>query len=137
MQEKRLNSALGIKELVINSTFVIRNSAFMRNNSGFSLIGLVIFLVVVGIALPPLLLIAYNAVNNSVSDEIMLNATTLATEQMENIKAMSFGNIASSGSQAFTGSFNKYSYSVNVIYVSPPNYDVDAGTQTSYKRVQV
>jgi len=109
----------------------------MKRNNGFSLIGLVIFLVVVGIALPPLLLLAYNAVNNSVSDEIMLNATTLATEQMENIKALPFGNIASSGSQVFTGSFNKYSYAVDVIYVNPPNYDVNAGTTTNYKRVQV
>jgi len=106
-------------------------------NKGFSLLGLVIFMIVVGIALPPLLLIAYNAVNNTVSDEIMLNATALASEVLEGIKAKPFGNISSSGPQAFGGSFNKYSHSVDVVYINPPNYDMDAGIETNYKRVQV
>lgn len=109
----------------------------MNKNKGFSLVGLVIFMIVVGICLPPLLLTAYNAVNNSVSDEIMLNATSLANEEMEVIKAKTFQNIVSQGAQAFSSPFNKYSYSVNVIYISPPDYDVDAGTPTNYKRVQV
>lgn len=67
----------------------------------------------------------------------MLTEVALATEQMEKIKALPFANITSSDSQNFSGNFNKYSYSIGVVYVNPPNYDVNAGTATNYKRVQV
>lgn len=110
----------------------------MKNNGGFSLIGLIIFMLVVGIALPPLLMIGYNAVENSIKEEIMLNSTSLAGEKMEDIKTLSFTNINSQSNQAFSGAFNRYNYSVSVNYVSSPNYDISVDpTQTNYKRVQV
>ncbi len=110
---------------------------FMKNRNGFTLIGLIIFMVVVGIALPPLLMVAYNAVENSVAEEILLNSTNLANEVMDEIKIMVFSNIVSQSNQAFTGNFSNYSYDLTVYYVSSPNYDTDAGTTTKYKHVNI
>ncbi len=109
----------------------------MKNNSGFSLIGLVIFMVVAGIALPPLLIIAYNSVQNSVATEVMLNSVNLANEKMEDLKTLSFTNLVNQ-TGSFSGAFSQYSYSVTVYYVSPPNYDLSVNpTVTNYKRVVV
>jgi type II secretory pathway pseudopilin PulG len=109
----------------------------MKKERGITLVGLIIFLVVIGIALPPLLMIAYNSVENSVNNEMMLNSTSLAAEKMDDLKTLSFANLANTAG-SFTATFSQYSFSVSVNYVSPPNYDTSVNpTQTNYKRVEV
>ncbi|MCM8784372.1 MAG: type II secretion system GspH family protein [Candidatus Omnitrophica bacterium] len=110
----------------------------MQMNRGVTLLELVVFIIVAGIALPPLLMVASQAVHNAVVNEIILTSTGLAEGKMEEIKLLNFDNVGDSLG-TFSSPFGNYSFSVSVGCVTSSNYDNPQTCQPTdnYKRVAV
>ena len=110
----------------------------MNKKQGITLLELILFMIIVGIALPPLLMVASIAVQNTITEEIILKTTNLAEEKMEEIKALSFDDITDSSGQ-FNGPFQDYSFSISVGCISPPDYENthSCNITDNYKRVTV
>jgi len=104
-------------------------------NKGVTLIELILFIVVIGIALPPLLILSSQAVYNSLVEEIRFTSVSLANEVIEGIKGKSFKNIVSEGPIYFSENFSKYSYTITVSYVNPDL--TETAIPTNYKRITV
>ncbi|MCM8778346.1 MAG: hypothetical protein NC898_03780 [Candidatus Omnitrophica bacterium] len=107
----------------------------MNSDRGVTLLELILFILVVGIAIPPLLVVASHAVYNTVANEIILKSTSLAEEKMEEIKSLNFDEIVTVSGN-FDTPFQDYIFSINVYCVRPPDYETQANCG-DYKRVEV
>lgn len=110
----------------------------MLNERGITLIELILFMLVVAIALPPLLIAASQAVHNTVVSEIIFHTVNLAEEKMEEIKSLGFEEIVNH-SGTLESPFEAYNFSVSVSCVTPPDYETTytCDTTDDYKRVTV
>lgn len=110
----------------------------MKKTRGVTLLELVAFLIVAGIALPPLLMVASQAVYNAIVNEITITSVGLTEEKIEEIKSLSFNNVVDS-SGTFSSPFQRYSFSISVGCVTSNNYDNPQTCQITdnYKHVTV
>jgi len=110
----------------------------MRNNRGLSYIEIIIFIVILGLAIPPLLIVTANIYNQSINMETMHVSTNLAQQKIEDTISQDFNAIASETTTNFPGQFNAYQYKVDVDYVTPSDLENPAVvTPTDFKRIIV
>lgn len=110
----------------------------IRNNKGISIIELILFIVIMGLAVPPLFIAAANMYEQSINLESLHIAANLAQGRVEALKSRSFNNIVEEPATGFAAPFNRFQYRVHVNYVNPSNLNLSVDpTVTDYKRVQV
>ena len=110
----------------------------MQSNKGLSFIELIIFIVIMGLAIPPLLIVAANTYNQSINMETIHIATNLTSQKMEDVISQDYNLITDEPTSNFTGQFNDYQYQVDVDYVALGDLDTSVDpTPTDCKRVTV
>lgn len=110
----------------------------MRNNKGISIIELILFIVIMGLAVPPLFIAAANMYEQSINLESIHIATNLAQGRLEDLKSRDFNNIVEEPNTSFQAPFGRFQYHVHVNYVNSGNLNLSVDpTATNYKRVQV
>ncbi len=110
----------------------------MRNNRGLSYIEIIIFIVILGFAIPPLLIVTANIYNQSINMETKHVSTNLAQQKLEDTISRDFNTIASVATTNFPGQFSAYQYKVDVDYVTASDLDNSAAvTPTDFKRIIV
>lgn len=110
----------------------------MKKNKGLSFIEIIIFITILGLAIPPLLNVAANVYNQSINMETMHIATNLANQKMEDVITKEFSSVVSEPLTSFAGQFSTYQSQVSVNYVTPANLDATSGpVPTRYKRIVV
>lgn len=109
-----------------------------KNNKGLSYIEIIIFIAILGLSIPPLLMVSANIYNQSINLETMHVSTNLAQQKMEDVISQEFDSVTSEPLTNFTGQFNAYNYQVIVNYINPAdlNTSVDPSV-TKYKRIIV
>ncbi|MBI4126797.1 MAG: hypothetical protein HY465_04810 [Deltaproteobacteria bacterium] len=111
----------------------------MKNHRGMTLIDMILTIVIVATAIPPLL-IAYARL-----EERRLNllpssvATHLATDTMEGlVEGEEFDDVVDQVATAYAAPFNDYTSTVEVDYVDPLNLNISVDpVVTDIKRVKV
>lgn len=110
----------------------------ISSSRGLSLIELVIFIVIMGLAVPPLFIVAANIFEEHMNMEAMHVSTNLAQSKVEELKSKGFDAVVNEGKTDFPGQFSSYEYQVTVNYVDGSDLDtpVDPVT-TNFKLVTV
>ena len=91
-----------------------------------------------GLAIPPLLIVAANTYNQSINMETIHIATNLTSQKMEDVISQDYNLITDEPTSNFTGQFNDYQYQVDVDYVALGDLDTSVDpTPTDCKRVTV
>ena len=110
----------------------------VKNNSGFTLIEIVMTIVIAGVMLSSMLKIFTTPLSKGSQVDIFSTALHLASGKMEIVSNKSFSKITSEPFKSFGGTFIDFNSSVEVHYVTStsPEVFVDP-TATSYKWIRV
>jgi type II secretory pathway pseudopilin PulG len=110
----------------------------MKNKNGFTIIEVIIFIVIASVGFLILSATYTSVLEYNATGENLSVATSLCEGKMEEVlDTHSFDTIANVAQTAFASPFGSYTYQVAWIYVNPTNLQVDAGTPTDYKIVDV
>lgn len=110
----------------------------MKNKNGFTIIEVIIFIVVASVGFLILSATYTSVLEYNATGENLSVATSLCEGKMEEVlDTYSFDTIANVAQTAFASPFGGYTYQVAWMYVNPTNLQVDAGTPTDYKIVDV
>lgn len=104
--------------------------------TGFTLIELIIVIVVVGICFISIMSLFAEGLNKNITNEIRTVATSLAEGKMEEVLQNSFASITNE-SGSFDVPFSDYSYQVSWNYVESTDLDTPVEGPTEYKNVRV
>lgn len=113
----------------------------IRQTAGVTLIELLMSIVILAVALPPLLMVLSTVAMDSNVNEVADAASYLAERELERILSQRFDAIVDEGPTNYTGNFSDYSYQVTVsaFTVSDPAAITNVcGFDTSEcKRIQI
>lgn len=109
----------------------------MKKKKGLSIIEVVLFITILGLSIPPLLIVTANLYSNSINLETMHVASNLSIQKIEDAIGKEFNDLASEPPTNFGGQFSAYQYEVAVDYVSPDDLETPLESATNYKRVSV
>ena len=93
---------------------LLNTRKFLRNKSGFTFIEVLIAIVILAVALPPLLITMMTVVMESNVNAISDQASFLAERELERILSYRFDAVVDEGPTAYTGNYSDYSYEVAV-----------------------
>lgn len=106
-----------------------------KNNKGFTLIEIALFIVLTGILMATIMTPFLTSVMRSGRPEIVASAVFLARERMEQFQTVAYSTIANETRAALTGNYSAFERQVTVTLVDA-NLAV-SGSDVGYKQVVV